>query len=156
MVLSAQVCFPLSLQSFPPMTILSHSAFWALILIQIISFLLFSAQMFIWLLCRYSLFSFLRTLKDFLKPLSQLSFLYLRSLGREDPLEKAVGHPTPLLLPGKSHGLRSLVGYSPWGRKESDTTERLHSHFHFPHNQIINSLRIVKITCSGFLPSQPW
>ena len=38
-------------------------------------------------------------------------------------------HPTPLLLPGKSHGQRSLVGCSPWGRKESDTTERLHFHF---------------------------
>ena len=37
--------------------------------------------------------------------------------------------PTPVLLPGKSHGLRSLVGYSPWGRKESDTTETLHFHF---------------------------
>ena len=36
-------------------------------------------------------------------------------------------HPTPVLLPGKSHGRRSLVGYRPWGRKESDTTERLHS-----------------------------
>ena len=35
-------------------------------------------------------------------------------------------HPTPVLLPGKSHGQRSLVGYSPWGRKESDTTEQLH------------------------------
>ena len=34
--------------------------------------------------------------------------------------------PTPVLLPGKFHGQRSLVGYSPWGRKESDTTERLH------------------------------
>ena len=33
---------------------------------------------------------------------------------------------TPILLPGKSHGQRSLVGYSPWGRKESDTTERPH------------------------------
>ena len=33
---------------------------------------------------------------------------------------------TPVLLPGKSHGQRSLVGYSPWGLKESDTTERLH------------------------------
>ena len=31
--------------------------------------------------------------------------------------------PTPILLPGKSHGWRSLVGYSPWGHKESDTTE---------------------------------
>ena len=38
-------------------------------------------------------------------------------------------HPTPVLLPGESHGWRSLVGYSPWGRWESDTTERLHFHF---------------------------
>src|SRR5574340_103582 len=38
-------------------------------------------------------------------------------------------HPTPVLLPGKSHGWRSMVGCSPWGRKESDTTERLHFHF---------------------------
>ena len=35
--------------------------------------------------------------------------------------------PTPVLLPGKFHGQRSLVGYSPWGCKESDTTEQLHS-----------------------------
>ena len=35
-------------------------------------------------------------------------------------------HPTPVLLPGKSHGWKSLVGYSPRGRKESDTTERLY------------------------------
>ena len=38
-------------------------------------------------------------------------------------------HPTPVLLPGKSHGRRSLVGCSPWGREESDTTKRLHFHF---------------------------
>ena len=38
-------------------------------------------------------------------------------------------HPTPVLLPGKSHGWRSLVGCSPWGREESDMTERLHFHF---------------------------
>ena len=38
-------------------------------------------------------------------------------------------HPTPVLLPGQSHGRRSLVGCSPWGREESDTTERLHFHF---------------------------
>ena len=37
--------------------------------------------------------------------------------------------PTPVLLPGKSHGWRSLVGCSPWGRKESDVTERLPFHF---------------------------
>ena len=38
-------------------------------------------------------------------------------------------HPIPVLLPGKSHGWRSLVGCSPWGREESDTTGRLHFHF---------------------------
>ena len=38
-------------------------------------------------------------------------------------------HPTPVLLPGKSHGQRSLVGHSPWVREESATTERLHFHF---------------------------
>ena len=37
--------------------------------------------------------------------------------------------PTPVLLPGKFHGRRSLVGCSPWGHEESDTTERLHFHF---------------------------
>ena len=40
-------------------------------------------------------------------------------------------HPTPVLLPGKFHGQRSLVGCSPWGREELDTTERLHFHFSF-------------------------
>ena len=41
-------------------------------------------------------------------------------------LQRRQWHPTPVQLPGKSHGQRSLVGYSPWGRKESDTTEQLH------------------------------
>ena len=44
-------------------------------------------------------------------------------------LSRNAWHPTPVLLPGKSHGQRSLVGYSQWGREESDTTERLHFHF---------------------------
>ena len=38
-------------------------------------------------------------------------------------------HPTPVLLPGKSHGWGSLVGCSPWGREQSDMTEWLHFHF---------------------------
>ena len=38
--------------------------------------------------------------------------------------------PTPVLLPGKSHGRRGLVGCRPWGREELDTTEQLHFHFH--------------------------
>ena len=37
--------------------------------------------------------------------------------------------PTPVFLPGKFHGLRSLVGYSRWGLKELDMTEQLHFHF---------------------------
>ena len=45
------------------------------------------------------------------------------------PIQRRQWHPTPVLLPGKSHGRRSLVGYSPWGREESDTTEQLHFHF---------------------------
>ena len=41
--------------------------------------------------------------------------------------------PTVVFFPGESHGQRSLVGYSPWGHKESDTTERLtHTHTHPP------------------------
>ena len=42
-------------------------------------------------------------------------------------------HPTPVLLPGKSHGQRSLVGCRPWGCEESDTTELLHFHFSLSH-----------------------
>ena len=38
-------------------------------------------------------------------------------------------HPTPALLPGESHGRGILVGCSPWGRTESDSTEWLHFHF---------------------------
>ena len=45
-------------------------------------------------------------------------------LGWEDPLEEGMA-TTPVFLPGECHGQRSLAGYSPWGRKELDTTERL-------------------------------
>ena len=46
------------------------------------------------------------------------------SLGREGPLEEK-WQPIPLFLPGESHGQRKLVGYSQWGCKQLDTTERL-------------------------------
>ena len=45
--------------------------------------------------------------------------------------ERRQWQPTLVLLPGKSHWRRSLVGCSPWGREESDTTEQLHFHFSF-------------------------
>ena len=44
-------------------------------------------------------------------------------------LKRSSSSSSKVLLPGKSHGRRSLVGCSPWGREESDTTERLHFHF---------------------------
>ena len=46
-------------------------------------------------------------------------------------LRKRQWHPTPVLLPGKSHGWRSLEGCSPWGHSGLDTTEQLHFHFSF-------------------------
>ena len=45
------------------------------------------------------------------------------------PVRRRQWHPTPVLLPGRSHGPRSLVGCSPWGCLESDATEWLHFHF---------------------------
>ena len=51
----------------------------------------------------------------------------VQSLHREDPLEKWFAIPTPVCLPGKSHGQRNLEGYSPWGHTELDTTEELYS-----------------------------
>ena len=52
----------------------------------------------------------------------------VQSLGQEEPLEKGMA-PTPVFLPGESHGQRSLEGYSPWDHKESDMIER-HTHTH--------------------------
>ena len=46
---------------------------------------------------------------------------------------------TPVLLPGKFHGWRSLVGYSPWGHRESDMTERLHLHVRTDFKGIMSS-----------------
>ena len=58
------------------------------------------------------------------KNLPAVQETWVQSLGWEDPLEKE-RQPTPLSLPEKSHGQRSLVGCSPWGLKESGMSERL-------------------------------
>ena len=63
------------------------------------------------------------------KSLPAMRETWVRSLGREHPLEKEM-QPTPVFLPGRSHGQRSLAGYSPWDHKELDMTEQ--RHFHFP------------------------
>ena len=64
------------------------------------------------------------------KHLSTTRETWVQPLGREDPLEKEMAiHSSTIAW--KSYGQRSLVGYSPWGHKESDTTERLHFPFLF-------------------------
>ena len=49
---------------------------------------------------------------------------WVQSPGWKEPLRKGM-FPTPVFLPGESHGHRSLADYSPWGCKESDTTGQL-------------------------------
>ena len=53
--------------------------------------------------------------------------MQVQFLGLEDLLEEK-GQPTPVFLPGETHGQRSLAGYRPWGQKESATTEHTHAH----------------------------
>ena len=73
--------------------------------------------------------NFWMLITDF-RPSSKLTLLRLSIKGNlTQDLRRRQWQPTPVLLPGKSHGQRSLVGCSPWGHKESDTTERLHVHF---------------------------
>ena len=65
--------------------------------------------------------------------------------------------PTPIFLPRESHGQRSLVGYSPWGHKESDTTEQLstHTQYHSNPEQVLPRLDCygtsIQIRASGVL-----
>ena len=67
--------------------------------------------------------------------LALVSMLYYKYGKHTDQCQRRQWHPTPVLLPGKSHGWRSLVGCSPWGRSESHMTKRLH--FHFPLSCIV-------------------
>ena len=72
--------------------------------------------------------------KSFPTYLDKIDYFSLVSLGSTfyvyySSFRRRQWHPTPILLPGKSHGQRSLVGCSPWGREQSDTTERLPFHF---------------------------
>ena len=60
-------------------------------------------------------------------------------LGWEDPLKEGM-QPSPVFLPGESHGWRSLADNSPWGRKELDMTERLNTAAHTCHHLVSQSL----------------
>ena len=64
------------------------------------------------------------------KRLSAMQETRFQSLGQEDALEREMATHSSTFA-WEIHGRRSLVGYSPWGRKELDTTERLHFHFSY-------------------------
>ena len=62
-----------------------------------------------------------------IKNLPAMQEMLVLSLSQEDPLEEA-WQPTPVFLPGKFHGQRSLAGYSPWSCKELNMTEHACTH----------------------------
>ena len=68
------------------------------------------------------LFSLQNTFKE-------IVIFFLTNSGSSEKRQRRQWHPTLVLLPGESHGRKSLVGCSPWGCEESDTIERLHFHF---------------------------
>ena len=81
----------------------------------------------------------------------------VQSLGQEIPWRRA-WQPTPGLLPGESHGQRSLAGYNPWGHKESDTTKQLtnrccraHHHVNDRLDPGVRQLRVERaiVNCRG-------
>ena len=79
----------------------------------------------------------------------------VQSLGREDLPEKEMATHSSI-LPGRSHGQRSLVGYSPWGRKESDTTEQLHFHLTRWHNGKESACRCRSLRFNPCFGKIPW
>ena len=97
------------------------------------------------MLCEYDYSKFIELISKFKRP-ELLSIWCFSGLSQNKDIEKnsqfyclllcvilanrrRQRHPTPVLLPGEFHGWRSLVGCSPWGREESDTTDWLHFHF---------------------------
>ena len=71
----------------------------------------------------------MRITKDFKVGIYHLKVSKIFYFSVSYKMQRRQWHPTPVLLPGKSYGWRSLVGCCPWGRVESDMTERLHFHF---------------------------
>ena len=57
---------------------------------------------------------------------------WVQFLGQEEPLWRRKWQPTPVFFPGESHGQKSLVGYSPWGRRKSGMTEDPHPRPQYP------------------------
>ena len=113
-----------------PRNLLTFSSFYASLCVQISTFYKDTSHI--------RLTARLTAVAQLVKNLSAVQEIQVQSPGGEDPLEKKM-QPTPVFLPGESHGQRSLVGRSPWGGKELDTTERL---------------RVVNVGCSSVSSSQ--
>ena len=64
--------------------------------------------------------------------------------------------PNPVFLPGKSHGQRSLEGYSPWSHKESDTTEHTHTHTHLLNVSVKFVTALLLFDVLAFWPHGMW
>ena len=91
------------------------------------------------------------------KCLSTMQETWVQSLGWEDPLEKEMATHSSTVA-RKIHGQRSLVGYSPWGLKESDTTERLHfmkeKTMEQPKSLMMLLIYSYRLTCSCCITGQ--
>ena len=86
------------------------------------------------------------------KNLPPMQEIRVQSLGQEDPLERE-WQPTPVFLPGESHGQRSLAGYrGPWGCKEMDKTEEF---FFFFFKLSLKSPVLARILLSCFSNHPP-
>ena len=77
-------------------------------------------------ICKSSILNHFQKFRAFKKEILEKKNFKKSKAPLPTPLWRRKWQYTPALLPGKSHGRRSLIGYSLWGRKESDTTERLH------------------------------
>ena len=73
------------------------------------------------------------------KNLPVMQEMQVQSLGQEDPLEEGMA-TIPVFLPGESHGQRRMAGYSPWGCKESDSSESTHTHTHIHTDTLTHTL----------------
>ena len=116
------------LESFPAcntldsfLTVLTQEGSTAFVLPNVVTYLL--GKSYKCLLCP------LEEFEVYLKPLYSIHLGQLNRVLLTPPVWRRQWHPTPVLFPGNSHGRRSLVGCSLWGREELDTTERLHFSF---------------------------
>ena len=99
------------------------------------------------------------------KNLPAMQQAWVQFLGQEDPWRRK-WQPTPVFLPGESHGQRSLVGYSSWGREELDTTEqRTHTWYELQHQTELTgwcherhtlALQAHRPWCASLLWGNPW